>query len=276
MKNFSVITMPGGEPHVKYIGPPDQPIDTIRVSGIVTADKLIAAGLACEIATRLDGRNPRLILPYIPGGRQDRVDLPEVGYTLGVMTDIISRFHFRELITVDPHSGATKVNLTNKLEPQGKKLTVLNHENWFLPWIESTTFKPGPHKFLFPDKGASLKYGKVASYRPNLSAWKIRDPQTGKLSGFGVPDISAWKDNYIWVVDDICDGGGTFVGLAQEIKRQYGRHHAVLCLAVTHGIFSQGIADLAKHFDMIVTTDSVYNNQYHPLVNVQPLEGLYV
>jgi ribose-phosphate pyrophosphokinase len=275
MKNFSVITMPGGEPHVKYIGPPDIAIDTIRVTGIVTPQKLISAGLACEIADRLDASPPRLVLPYIPGGRQDRVDIPEVGFTLSTMTDIISRFHFRELVTLDPHSDMTGAMLGSKLGLMGKRLTVIPHEKWFLRWIEGTTFAPGLHKFLFPDKGAQTKYSKVASYSPNLSCYKIRHPETGKLSGFGIPDLSRWKDNFVWIVDDICDGGGTFLGIAQEIYRQYGRRHCYLGLAVSHGIFSQGIGDLSTAFDCIVTTDSVYSGQFGPYVNVQPLEGLY-
>ena len=272
MKNFSVLTMPGGEPHVTYIGPPGNDIDTIRVEGIVTPHKLIAAGMACEIAARL-GKRPRLVLPYIPGGRQDRVDIPGVGFTLRVMAEIINTFSFDELITLDPHSEVTQRELNLRL--WDRKLIVLQHEDWFLKWIESTTFAPGLHKFLFPDKGASEKYSKVAPYRPNLSAWKIRDPQTGKLSGFGIPDLSAWKDNFVWIVDDICDGGGTFIGLAKEIQRQYGKTHCHLGLAVSHGIFSQGVNDLSNYFDQIITTDSVYSGQYGKLVSVQPLEGLY-
>jgi ribose-phosphate pyrophosphokinase len=52
-------------------------------------------------------------------------------------------------------------------------------------------------------------------------------------------------------VDDICDGGGTFIGLAALLKSHNAGH---IVLIVSHGIFSKGF-DLA-HIDAIYTTNS--------------------
>ena len=60
-------------------------------------------------------------------------------------------------------------------------------------------------------------------------------------------------DRRILIVDDICDGGGTFLGLAQELK---AKNAGNLYLAVSHGIFSRGFEDLEKVFTKIYTTDS--------------------
>ena len=57
------------------------------------------------------------------------------------------------------------------------------------------------------------------------------------------------------IVDDICDGGGTFVGLGQALKK---RGAGDLCLFVTHGIFSKGFHDLMKYFKHIYFTNSFY------------------
>ena len=54
------------------------------------------------------------------------------------------------------------------------------------------------------------------------------------------------------IVDHICDGGGTFIGLAEELKK---KNAGKLFLAVSHGIFNKGFDDL-KCFDGIFTTDS--------------------
>jgi len=54
-------------------------------------------------------------------------------------------------------------------------------------------------------------------------------------------------------VDDICDGGGTFIGLAKALKQKNAGN---LYLAVSHGIFSKGFNELNKHFTKIFTTDS--------------------
>lgn len=264
MKHFSIITMPGGEQHVKYIGPPEvNPI--VRVEGIVTADKIIAAGMACEIYYRIKPKHsPKvtLVLPYFPGARQDRVDIDEVGFSLQTYAKIISDFNFKDLVILDPHSIECEKQLKNYgVYP----VTVINHEDWFLPWIEKTTFTPGPHKFLFPDKGALAKYGKVATYNPHKSCTKLRDPNTGKLSGFEVPDLQSWRDNFIWIVDDICDGGGTFIAIAEAVRKQLG-NNCQLGLAVSHGIFSnkESTVRLMQLFDYIVTTDSVYTDAAYP------------
>ena len=84
---------------------------------------------------------------------------------------------------------------------------------------------------------------------------KSRDVKTGKLKGFKVyADDLQGKDCLI--VDDICDGGGTFMGLAEELKNKNAGN---LYLAVSHGIFSKGFDHLAEHFTKIFTTDSFQN-----------------
>ncbi|MAX71916.1 MAG: hypothetical protein CMC76_12600 [Flavobacteriaceae bacterium] len=55
------------------------------------------------------------------------------------------------------------------------------------------------------------------------------------------------------IVDDICDGGGTFIGLAKELKKHNAGN---LYLAVSHGIFSKGLEELNQYFTKIFTTDS--------------------
>ncbi len=279
MKNFNVITLPGGEQHVKYIGKDlGNDSKSVRIYGIVTANKLIAADMACEIYSRLCKykHNTKLILPYMPGARQDRVDIPEVGFSLKIYSDIInSIWTIKDVIILDPHSEATIKQLTTPVGNEEETINpiVINHQDWFLPWIESTTFKPGPHRFLFPDKGASIKYGKVNSYSPNLSCTKHRDPDTGQLSHFEVPDLRSWEDNFIWIVDDICDGGGTFISIAQQVRSQLG-NKCQLGLAVSHGIFSKGVGDLTMLFNYIVTTDSVYEGQFGKCVHMFKLENI--
>jgi ribose-phosphate pyrophosphokinase len=56
------------------------------------------------------------------------------------------------------------------------------------------------------------------------------------------------------IVDDICDGGRTFIKLAKAIQNQ--RPNAKIYLVVTHGIFSAGFDELSKWFEGIYTTDS--------------------
>jgi len=85
-----------------------------------------------------------------------------------------------------------------------------------------------------------------------IQGLKVRDPSTGALSGFKAYGDIAGNDCLIF--DDLCDGGGTFLGLAKELRDQGARD---LHLVVTHGYFSKGLEDLASVFKTIHTTDTV-------------------
>jgi ribose-phosphate pyrophosphokinase len=55
------------------------------------------------------------------------------------------------------------------------------------------------------------------------------------------------------VVDDICDGGATFVALGERLTeaKVHSSH-----LFVSHGIFSAGLGELFDHYNTIATTNS--------------------
>jgi ribose-phosphate pyrophosphokinase len=105
---------------------------------------------------------------------------------------------------------------------------------------------------IIPDEGAKHRAGLVADRLgvPTYQARKHRDFATGKLSGFSCDPLPAEGD--LLVADDICDGGGTFRGLAAAIPEAAGRLH----LWVSHGVLSGRAADLANDFQTITTTDS--------------------
>lgn len=64
---------------------------------------------------------------------------------------------------------------------------------------------------------------------------KARNVQTGEITGTEVyGDV---KDKVVLIIDDICDGGRTFIELGKVLKE---RGASKVILYVTHGIFSQG------------------------------------
>jgi ribose-phosphate pyrophosphokinase len=50
------------------------------------------------------------------------------------------------------------------------------------------------------------------------------------------------------ILDDICDGGQTFVELAKHLKAQGAK---AIYLYITHGIFSKGLSVLKQHFEHV-------------------------
>ena len=104
-----------------------------------------------------------------------------------------------------------------------------------------------PHIVLDLGKNAQNTEGANPSV---IECSKIRNVKTGQLSGFNTQTLD-FQGKTCFIIDDICDGGGTFVGLAALLKSRNARK---IVLIVSHGIFSKGF-DLAN-IDAIYTTDS--------------------
>ena len=110
-----------------------------------------------------------------------------------------------------------------------------------------------------PDAGASKKIYKLAEqigYKGDvITCSKDRDID-GKLTMVNVPiafDAFTSKKADFIIIDDICDGGATFINIAKNLKN---RVKGKIYLIVTHGIFSKSFGELSQYFDNIYCTNS--------------------
>ena len=77
---------------------------------------------------------------------------------------------------------------------------------------------------------------------------------------------------YAVIIDDICDGGGTFIPIAKELKAKGCRK---VVLYVTHGAFTKGTQVLFENgIDEIFTTNSF--DQTGKYVNIYDLLDKHV
>lgn len=256
-----VFWFPGGEPHCQLDAVPaechilarvNNPADFVALLAVTNAIKIVHAALEQHTAIHLH-------IPYFPGARQDRV--PNLGepFTLEMFADIVNAQGYNTVTVMDPHSNKTvqfldKVNIVD-LHPIIKKL------------IDDGDY----NTIIIPDAGATRRINDYVRDRVGLTfiqCAKKRDTVTGKLSGFEVVDRIPQGAKCL-ILDDICDGGGTFVGLAQEILKNPVQK---LSLYVTHGIFSKGVGEPSglDVFNNIYTTDSfytkgMYKEHYYPV-----------
>lgn len=125
---------------------------------------------------------------------------------------------------------------------------------------------------VLPDKDAYERYKYVTDKFSNIEVFIGSKPRIdGKLNGFDV-NCQDFQGRHLLIIDDLCDAGGTFLGLGKVLKE---RNAGDLHLYVTHGIFSKGLATLEKMFKHIYTSDSyfdkdVYNKEMvnYPLYHV--------
>ena len=217
-------------------------------SGIMVLAQLLDA-LAAKYA--LDNYKKVLLLKYVPYSRQDRVCNKGESHSLKVFTTLINSMEFDRVITWDNHSEVATSLLNNC-----NNIPQWNQVRRFTLWDRLIK---GETMLVSPDAGAAkktLELAKESRTEVFVRADKRRDTKTGAIISCEVIDqsIAEWNDNFL-IVDDICDGGGTFIGLGEAIKKI--NPSAKLELFVTHGFFTKGLDKLLKLYDTIYTTDSV-------------------
>jgi ribose-phosphate pyrophosphokinase len=162
-----------------------------------------------------------LHMPYMPYGRQDKEVSNDSCFAQVPFMWLINNMGFDDVTTVDGHS---KVSGVYSIYPADAICTAL-HDT-------------GATHVCFPDTGAKERYD--INY-PCITMDKLRDPYTGEIKGLKIieqPETQPAK-MCILIVDDICDGGRTFIEAAKLLHTTYST--AVVSLYVSHGIFSKGM-----------------------------------
>ena len=76
----------------------------------------------------------------------------------------------------------------------------------------------------------------------------------------------------ILIIDDLCDGGATFIAEAQYLKDTGLLGDRKLYLFVYHGLFTAGFEKIFGHFDRIYTTNSYQSEFLRPTIDYDKLK----
>ena len=248
---YTRMTFPDGQPHIKINSFNSKSVNLI--SRITNPTELMEVCMVGDILWG-NGKYTGLTITYLMGARMDRPIDDFQPYTLNLITEWINKMGFDQIKIFDPHSSVTTHLLHNSVAISNKK------------FIEKVLdFYPSKDRLalISPDQGATHKVDKLGELfnLPVVHAFKNRDSKTGQLSGFSVEDHNPYK-RYL-IVDDICDGGGTFAGIASLLPSSN------IDLAVSHGIFSKG--PRIDGINKIFTTTS-YKNVYDSSITVFDVE----
>ena len=169
-----------------------------------------------------------LWMRYLPYARQDKEVSNETTFALRSFAKLINSLNFKTVFAIDPHSIIPNFIINNFIP-----VTCKYEINKVISTIK-------PELLCYPDKGAKSKYSEFLTHS-YVYADKIRNQLTGEIEGITLNgDV---KDKSVLIVDDICDGGGTFIGLTKELLAAGARK---VNLYVTHGIFSKGLTPLTE------------------------------
>ncbi|MFK7031452.1 ribose-phosphate diphosphokinase [Flavobacterium oreochromis] len=261
--SFQAFTFSGGEPHIKiqHFDTTQKVIITHRANSFNDFGLII---LTIDALKRMDVKEIELFIPYFPAARQDRVMIPGEPLSVKVYAAILNSLNLSKVYVFDAHSEVTPAVLNNCQ-------VITNYK-----FIEKVIENIGEEVILIsPDGGALKKIYKVSEYLGGVEvveASKSRDVKTGKLKDFKVYTDDL-QGKPCLIVDDICDGGGTFIGLAEALQK---KNAGKLYLAVSHGIFNKGF-DQLQIFEKIFTTNSFrdFNEEKLIVIDLNKINSIH-
>lgn len=227
-------TFPTGETGVKF----PEPVVKDRIYNVYwkyqSDAELMEVLLVCN-ALKEQGADVVLIAPYLPHSRQDRVCHPGEAFALKVLMQTLAALDI-PICTYDVHSKVA-----------GRFGPLYN--------VDQHSCQKSLPRFDFliaPDKGAADKakeHKQAKEGVPVVFLSKTRIDGKVVYEDFTSTELSG----KVCVVDDLCDGGATFVALGEMLRRL---HPGIteLNLSVTHGCFTQGLDKIKKIYDNVYCT----------------------
>ena len=211
---------------------------------------------ATKALKRLGVEEVHLYIPYLLGARSDRKFADGgTSYLVDIVAPILNAQNYKTVTALDAHSDVAAACINN--------LTVIDNEAlvaFAMADLYPCTWDTSKDNCVLvsPDGGSLKKIYHAADHLTFkgdvLVCSKYRNFE-GDLSKIEVPirDSQIAKDFII--IDDICDGGRTFIEIAKVIKAR-ANFTGNIYLIVTHGIFSKGFIELADNFQTIYCTNS--------------------
>ncbi|MBS1636681.1 MAG: ribose-phosphate pyrophosphokinase [Bacteroidetes bacterium] len=241
----------GGECHVKFLKEFND-TDKVRINTrLNSSDDIMNLCLAVDALRNMYVGYIEVFIPYIPYARQDRIMVVGEPLSVKVFAGIINSLNLNRVIVFDAHSDVSVALINNCTN-------ITNHAmvRHFLDVLNLRDFV-----LVSPDLGAYKKVDKLASkldYKGRIATGiKVRDLSTGQIikSDVNTDDL---KGKACVVVDDICDGGRTFIELGTALK---AKDAGELYFIASHGIFSHNALDRLKEagYKSVCSSNSISN-----------------
>jgi ribose-phosphate pyrophosphokinase len=201
----------------------------------------------------------KLRMPYIPYARQDRVCNFGEALSIKVFCDLINSQKYHEVEVWDAHSDVAIALLDNHYQVRQPQL------------VDKVPVDFKRVVLVSPDAGANKKIYDVAQelrIDKVVRADKTRNVATGEITGTVVYSEHVGDADFL-IVDDIIDGGRTFIELGKVLKPLT---NGKVILYATHGIFSKGLKPFEGFIDEIYVANP-FSSAYKPFTNLMKKEN---
>ena len=217
-ENVKLVLYPDNQPHI--ILQNINHFDVVRVvAPLRTSLDVLHLLEVSNVLNHVNAEKRELVIPYLMAARSDRIMQAGDSFDLEVIANLINSCGFLSVNLFDVHSKiATDLIKNSRSHNNSKLLQAYDKKDVIL---------------ICPDKGALQKvdfYSNHLNIKGIVYCEKTRDLTNGNLT-LTVKNPEQCKGQNCVIVDDLCDGGGTFLLIASQIKPKH------LTLIVSHGIF---------------------------------------
>jgi ribose-phosphate pyrophosphokinase len=196
-----------------------------------------------------------LEIPYFPYSRMDRKSESYI-FTLKTITKFINWMEWSVVHIYEPHSDVTPALLN------------ACHIHSLLPGLlAKTKFDRTEDVVIYPDASAHKRYSKVIGAKREVLALKHREFKTGEIH----QDIFELSPNLeserkrVWIIDDLCSKGGTFLKPAGWAKKNLKAIQVNLVVAHSEeNIFNGEVLKTNSLIDFVYTTDTIPMKKMSP------------
>lgn len=210
---------------------------------ITSAEELFILMQVSDILRR-HGMRFSISIYYLMGMGMDRVMSFNRPYTLNMVVHVLDNLGAYGIYLFCPHSS-TALDLFRYTS-----VAQINPDR--LDSIVNTTFND--YQIVLPDAGAIERAGVHDIPEGVLIGEKVRNVTTGKIESIKIKNPEVIDGRPLLIQDDLCDGGGTFIGLAQAIREINPK--ADINIVVCHMVNPKGIENLSKNFNHVWFTNS--------------------
>lgn len=239
-EHVDVTRYPDGQTHVN-LARSVREVDEVRlVWRLRNNDELVLLMQISDALDAIGARKRHLVIPYLLGARSDRPTRPGDSADLKVVARCVNACGWERVHLFDAHSDVATQVIDRSV----------NYDNRVLV----AQYDRPDAVLVCPDAGAAKKVPQLLEWNANLKhvvyCVKSRSPTDGEIK-LRVLEPEKCFSRHCVIVDDLCDGGATFLAIAKQIET-----YLSLTLIVTHGIFSKGLDALFEKFDYVITSDS--------------------
>ncbi len=238
---YNLTRFPDGEPQISFPDEFDRK-DSVKVLCRITSPEELF--LITQVGDILDRQEIvwNLYITYLMSMRMDRVMDFNRPFSLKIVCTILNSMNYHTVSVLEPHSSRTEELLGDRF---------CSKDFYLNPYLNVQT------NIVFPDAGA-FKRSKLPPYDyGHIVFKKVRDLETGKIKEFSIErEVNCYYPTFTFI-DDLCDGGGTFLGELKVLKETYpnGTFRIIVC----HAVNEEGIIRLCDNFDQVIISNSYKN-----------------